>query len=127
MVRNRDWGHDQRLLYQLGDEKGQFVQFVDAQPIQELVANWLQSQALTVSNSVVQLNSGFRLSHNYARITVEVDQVRLWLSDKDPSSSDGNLVSPGDIITLETAEEVRDIKFIRVTTDATLMVEYGNR
>lgn len=127
MVRNRDWGHDQRLLYQLGDEKGQFVQFVDAQPTQESVPNWQESKSITVSNSVVQLDSAFRLSHNFARITVEVDQVRLWLSDKDPSSSDGNLVSPGDIITLETVEEVRDIKFIRVTNDATLMVEYGNR
>ena len=123
-VRNRQWGHDRRLLYQLGDEKGQFVQFVDQ--LRLAVPKWLNSKALTVSNTAVGLDSALSLSHEAARIHIETDQIRYWLSDKIPTSSDGILTEAGDIIILETTEEVREFRAIRVTLDATLMVEYGN-
>ncbi|KKM80332.1 hypothetical protein LCGC14_1340880 [marine sediment metagenome] len=126
MVRNREWGHDRRLLYTTGDEKGQDVQFLEPQFVRIAVPKWLASKALTVSSTALGLDSALRQSHEAARIVVETDQIRYWLSDKIPTASDGILVEKGDILLLETAEEVRDFRVIRVTTDVTLMVEYGN-
>lgn len=124
MVRNREWGHDERLLYQIGDEDGQFVQF--KKQLRLAVPKWLSSKALTVSSTAVGLDKALRQSHEAARFTVETDQIRYWLSDKLPTASDGILLEAGDILVLETTEEVRDFRAIRVTADATLMVEYGN-
>ncbi len=123
-IRNRNWGHDDRMPYPIGDEEGEFVQF--KQPIRLAVPNWLASKALTVSSAVVGLDEALRSSHSAARLHIETDQIRYWLSDKLPTASDGILTEAGDIIILETAEEVRDFRAIRVTADATLMVEYGN-
>lgn len=127
--RNRnDVDSEERLLFQVGNAKGEFVQFKEAQPVQQDVPDWDGTDTLTVSTTAIPLDKGLRLSHNYCRIVVNTEGVRLWLDGTVPTSSSGQLFSPGDVIILESADELQDAQFIRASgTDASLSCMFGNR
>lgn len=128
MVRNREWGNDERMMYPVGNEAGEFVQFKSAQAVRDDVPDWDGTDTLTVPNTVVQLKQGLRLSHNYCRITVNGASIRFWLDGTVPTSTTGQLVSVNDVIILESADELQDIQFIRANgADATLSCSFGNR
>ncbi len=128
MVRNRDWGNDERMMYPIGNEDGEWVQFKDPQPVRQHIPDWNGTDTLTVSSTAIPLDEGLRLSHNYCRITVNTEAIRLWLDGSIPTASVGQLVPVGDIIILESADELQDALFIRASgSDASLSCMFGNR
>ena len=118
----------QRQPFSVGDEYGQLVQAVKPLPTQQATVNWTQEQALTVSSTVVQLDQAFRLSNNYCYISVESASIRYWVGGLEPSATTGHQLDPGDVLVLESADELNDIQFIRRDgVDATLNCSFGNR
>ena len=109
-------------------EKGTFVQPGAVFPPTEAVPNWTDSDSLTVSSTVIQLNAAFRSRNDYCLITVETATLRFWLDGTNPTASTGHEVSPGDELILETVDELQDIQFIRRDgTDGVLRCSFGNR
>ena len=118
-----------RQAHPIGDvEQGQVVQTVSTFPTTEVVPDWTKSKDLTVSSSVVQLDQALRLSNNYCFITIETATIRYWPDGTVPSATSVHELDAGDTLTLETADELQDIQFIRRDgTDATLRCSFGNR
>ena len=117
-----------RQAFPVGDEFGEVIQAVNPLPVEQNVADWTQETTLTVANTVVQLDSAFRSSNNYCIISIETAAVRYWLGGKVPTATVGQLLNVGDILTLETEDELNDIQFIRQSgTNATLYCSFGNR
>lgn len=127
--RNRDLvDSESRLLFPIGDADGEFVQFKKAQPVRQDVPDWDGTDTFTVSNTVVQLDQGLRLSRNYCRVTVLTEAIRMWLDGTVPTASTGQLISAGDVIVLESEDELQDAQFIRASgSDASLSCMFGNR
>ena len=81
-------------------------------------------ESVTVSSTAVSLPMA-KLGFDNALITVETDQVRFRLDAIAPTSSVGHLLDAGDTLILNSADQIVKIRFIRVTSDATLRVSYG--
>ncbi len=128
MVRNRDWGNDERMMYPIGNEDGEWVQFKKGQVVRQDVPDWQGTDTLTVSTTAIPLDEGLRLAHNYCRIVVNTEGIRLWLDGTIPTASSGQLFSPGDVIVLESKDELQDAQFIRASgSDSVLSCMFGNR
>jgi hypothetical protein len=105
----------------------------------------INSEQLTVTSAVKQLtaaeynNSGVSaldsayrgdyqgpagLKASAALIQVLSDDVYYTFDGSTPSSSNGRRAFAGDTIVVAGHQKLRDFKAIRVTTDATLNVEY---
>jgi len=81
-------------------------------------------ESVTVSSTAVSLPMA-RLGFDNALITVETDQVRFRLDAVAPTSSVGHLLDVGDVLALDSADQIANARFIRVTSDATLRASYG--
>jgi len=89
---------------------------------------------LTVSNTAVDLNDATPAIDNLgssncsrAIITIEDDAIRWRADDTAPTATEGSKFDKDMIFTLMDADYyhfLRDIKFIRVTTDAKLKIAY---
>ncbi len=111
-------------------EGGAYVQTPDGRPLAtiEAVPDWTGSDSLTVSSVTVLLQEGRRLSNNYCLIAVETAAVRFWLDGTAPTSTTGLVAEVGDIIILETVDELQDVQFIRRDgADAVLSCNFGRR
>ncbi len=97
--------------------------------------NPIDYATLTVSSTAVTLvtNASPTLPANAkgAIITVETDQVRYREDGTAPTSSEGILLNPGDVLTYDswTSDDSKRriliaVKFIRVTSDAALKIHY---
>ena len=84
-------------------------------------------ESITVSTTAVGITDSVRSGRDRALITVETDEVRFRSDGPAPTASEGHLVSAGDSIILESAQELVNFKAIRVTTDATLKVTTDER
>ena len=84
-------------------------------------------EAVTVSSTAIGITKALRIDHNYAFITLETDEVRYRVDGTDPTASEGHKLSPGDTLTLEGGNAIRNFRAIRVTSDATIRISLGWR
>lgn len=57
-----------------------------------------------------------------AVLTIEVDQIRYWVNSSVPTASEGHLLNPGDVLEIEGINNIRNLRMIKVTNNATVMV-----
>lgn len=95
----------------------------------EEALNSIGHQQLTVSSTAVGLTQPTGLRARRALITVQTDAVRWRADGVNPTASVGNPLAAND--RLDWTDPMADysalidkVKFIRVTTDATIDVEY---
>ena len=95
---------------------------------------WANHEAITVSNTAVGFTSSARkpASGNYsgvtakiAKVSVETDSIRWSQDSTSPTSSVGTLQYATDVFYVYGAQNIANFKAIRVTTDATIQVQYG--
>ncbi len=92
--------------------------------------NALDMGTLTVSTTAVGLSSASPVlpdACNRAFITAENDAVRWRADGTDPTSSIGHVLAKNDSISFTSINYhgfLKKIRFIRVTTDATLRITY---
>ena len=117
-----------RQAHPIGDlEHGQYVQVNKPIATEELVINWQDFEALTVSSTALKLTQNL-VGYDYAILTVAVDAIRFRLDHGAvPTASVGHHIAAGSELILESVEEIKDFRMIRVTNDATVSVSYGNR
>lgn len=90
------------------------------------MAQYFAYETLTVSTTATGLTSATFGDGNLARIYVDLAPVRFRLDAGTPTSSVGEKALPGDVITLESPEELARIKFISANgASASLMCNYG--
>jgi hypothetical protein len=86
-------------------------------------------ETLTVTNSATPLTVATYAASpgaTWAVITVEDANLRWWASGATPTTTQGHLAQPGDVITLSDPNEIRRFRAIRAgDTDAVLQVSYG--
>ena len=117
---------DRRQPYPIGDlENGQIVQ-VSQGPV-PLVVRSIGHQQLTVSSAPVMLTVPYLASR--AAIVVQTDAVRWRADGTAPTASVGIPQAANSRIDLtdpmaDYKELLGNLQFIRVTTDATLDIEY---
>lgn len=56
-----------------------------------------------------------------AVLTIESDQIRYWVDTSVPTNTEGHLLDPGDVLEIEGINNIRNLKMIKVTNDATVM------
>lgn len=61
----------------------------------------------------------------FATITVETDQIRYRLDGTDPDATTGHLLNVGDALYLNSEDDIRKFRAIRVTNSATIQVSYA--
>ncbi len=90
-----------------------------------LTANYdtIGFETLSVGDAAVALAS-VPVTAVRAFITVQDDEIRFRADGSAPSSSVGHLLTPDDVLLLESAADLASVKFIRVTADATISVSY---
>lgn len=95
-------------------------------------------ETLTVSNVSLPLTSSVynkadtgasggqvtRKIAKFAQISVETNSIRFRVDGTAPTSSVGHLLNAGDVVVLESEDDVRNWKAIRVSADATIMASY---
>jgi len=88
-------------------------------------------EQLTVSNTVKQLTAAIFQPQTYmkarkAMITVDDAAIRFTTDGSTPTTLIGHSSGSGDVISLESADEIRHFKAIRSTgTDAIINVTYS--
>jgi hypothetical protein len=87
------------------------------------------NETLAVTNTATPLTvATFAVSPGASRavITVENAPVRWWASGSNPTTTQGHLAQPGDVLTLTDPNELRRFRAVRAaSTDAILQVSYG--
>lgn len=122
--------NDKRQDYPIGDvDNGQFIQTNKSlrnRPVSPiLVAN--EAVGLSVTTSLAVIPEGKRTEYEFARITVEVAAIRFFVTGSIPTSTVGEPAEIGDVILLETNNELQEFKAIsRDGATATLQIVYGN-
>ena len=86
-------------------------------------------ESITVSTAAIGFTFGtFFTSTKHARralVTVEDAQIRYRYDGTDPTSSEGHILNPMDVLTLTGLTNIRNFKAIRKgTTDAKLRVTF---
>lgn len=113
-----------RQLYPIGDTVfGQYVQTNKPLSIQNVQPSWTNFLTTTVSSSVITLDKSW--GYNYAFITVESNSIRFTIDGSVPTSTLGHLLVPGDILELESIDEIQGFQAICVSTDATIICTFG--
>lgn len=83
-------------------------------------------EAITISTVSVGFTAGTVGANNtHAAVTVETDQVRYRVDGTAPTSSEGHLLESGDTLLLDSQDQLQNVRFIRVTNDATVRCSYG--
>ncbi len=84
-------------------------------------------EMVTVGNTVVRLTAGRYKDNKRAIITVE-GSFRYWLDGQNPTTALGHLASDGQVIKLESKDEMTKFRAIRdQAADATIQVSYYNQ
>jgi hypothetical protein len=78
----------------------------------------------TVSTTAVVLTEGVYQNNTRALITVEVGSVRFRLDGTAPTTSVGHLLSTGDQLVLDSADQIQKVQFISAA-GGTLGCSYG--
>ena len=96
--------------------------------------NCIDYAILAVSNTAVGLASATPAMTGKTQgviVTVETDQVRWRADGTAPTSTEGHLMNTGDVLSFDSWTSNQNwrsvltaIRFIRVTTDATLKISY---
>lgn len=86
-------------------------------------------ERIVVTNAVKVLDSE-KYKHGAekavkAMLSVEGDSIRYRVDGGNPTTTVGFLVNNGDIVELEGFNDIKFFKAIRVTTDATVSVDYS--
>lgn len=100
-----------------------------------MIAHHVGREQITVSNSVKTLNATPTLSSTnkmkavYADIQIQADSVRLTIDGStDPeAATTGMLLTPGSMYRAWGLTNIENIKMIRESTDATVVVNYWGR
>jgi hypothetical protein len=88
----------------------------------------VSSTVKTLTASVYHQKSSTNAPNKIARfatISVETDSIRYRLDGTDPDSTTGHLLQVGDVLELDSANDVAKFKAIRVSGDATIQVSYA--
>src|SRR3990167_8151580 len=84
-------------------------------------------ESVTVSTTAVELTDATKASATFATITCEGAIVRFRLDGTAPTASVGHELFAGDILELDSGDQVTKAQFIsRDGGSATLRVSYGN-
>jgi hypothetical protein len=84
-------------------------------------------EMLTVSNTVKTLTAATYGTHKKALLQVQDAPLRYWQTGDDPAADAGILAQIGDIICLDSADDIAHFKAIRTTTtDAKLACQYSS-
>lgn len=82
-------------------------------------------ESITVTNSSIGLTSATYLDAIRAEITVERDVVRVRTDGTAPTATEGHVLYPGDIVTLEGKAEISGFRAYRANVvDARLKATY---
>ena len=88
--------------------------------------HYTAKEARTVSNSSVPLTVATAANSDRAFITCETAAVRFWLDGSTPTSSEGHILEPGDVLLLDSRAQIAAFRAYRKdSTDATLQVSLG--
>ena len=100
---------------------------------ERLTINWAYDffayESLTVGAAVKALTesiyapSGQRCATR-AILTLEDDQVRYRSDGTDPTSSEGHLLTPLDVLIVEGPQAIKNLRLTRVTGDAKIRISY---
>lgn len=82
-------------------------------------------ESLTISSAASGLTAATVDYASSATITVEGAAVRLRMDGSDPTATEGHEAEPGDVILLESSDELQRARFIRRDgANATLRISY---
>lgn len=83
-------------------------------------------ESVTVTDTAGGLTSATYTTAISALITVETANVRYRADGTNPTSSEGHLLRVGDILELESPDEIQRIRFIRTSgTSSVIKVTYS--
>lgn len=85
-------------------------------------------ESLTIDATVggIALTAGTYLTRRYAEITIETAPIRFTVDGTAPTTTVGHLVNPGDVIRLDSNEDITAFRAIRTTaTSGTIKVTYS--
>lgn len=82
-------------------------------------------EVVTVGDTVASLTEAKYGANTKAALQVQVAPLRYWQTGDDPTGTEGFLAQPGDIIFLDSAEDIANFKAIRIIdTNAKLTCQY---
>ena len=82
-------------------------------------------EVVTVGDTVASLTEAKYGANTKAALQVQVAPLRYWQTGDDPTGTEGFLAQPGDIIFLDSAEDIAKFKAIRIIdTNAKLTCQY---
>ncbi len=82
-------------------------------------------EVVTVGDTVASLTEAKYGANTKAALQVQVAPLRYWQTGDDPTGTEGFLAQPGDIIFLDSAENIANFKAIRIIdTNAKLTCQY---
>ena len=101
--------------------------FVEQPPIAGAVA--VAFETITVSSSVISLTAAQvdptdRKSPRMARLSVEGDSIRYRVDGSDPTTTIGHKLVVGDFMDIVGWENLKKLRMVDVSTDATVQVTY---
>ena len=118
----------ERANYPVGDNWKELGQAVQITEMPNPTTFWYGFESVTVSSTVVGLSQGLRSNGDVAFITVESNQIRYRIDSGVPTATVGHVLNAGDILELDTKDELMEIRFIRTGgADATIRVSYGRK
>ena len=82
-------------------------------------------EKITVGNSAVGLTSSTYGSNTFAVITVEDNTIRFRIDGTNPTTANGHIAYPGDVIELNSAADIAAFKAIRISADAVIQATYS--
>jgi len=110
--------------------QGKFVLIQQSQPLELKNVKLLGSiatnkEVVTVGDTVASLTEAKYGANTKAALQVQVAPLRYWQTGDDPTGTEGFLAQPGDIIFLDSAENIANFKAIRIIdTNAKLTCQY---
>ncbi|HQB59079.1 MAG TPA: hypothetical protein PK923_08950 [Bacteroidales bacterium] len=108
---------------------GSSIEFQDATLVVENVkllgSIATNKEVVTVGDTVASLTEAKYGANTKAALQVQVAPLRYWQTGDDPTGTEGFLAQPGDIIFLDSAENIANFKAIRIIdTNAKLTCQY---
>ena len=89
------------------------------------MASYSAHEAITVAGTAVGLTAATIVGSNKAVLTVEVAPIRFTVDGTTPTASVGHLAQVGDVIKLDSEDELRKFRAIRTGASGTIMATYG--
>lgn len=89
-----------------------------------LLRDAFDHEVITVSAVAIGLTAGKLAPAEAALISCTGAGVRYWLDGATPTASEGHALAAGETILVHGQNNLRGLRFIRETADATLAVTY---